>query len=107
MDVRMAENVLLAIKRLLVSPEWGYAKREVNVDTEKCVLSVGGSDVVQSKVENSDLKLIWSDGSWETWEELQQDEDFMKIQRDIKEKLARSKSNNKGKKGKGWGKRPE
>ena len=100
-DVRTADGVLFALKRFLLG--WEYTKSEVQVDTIAHSLSVGGMEILKTTVENGKLKLIWADGEWEQWQELQSAEggvdDIVKSQQG---KLDQSKTTaGKGKKGRG------
>ena len=100
-DVRTADSVLFALKRFLLG--WEYTNREVHVDTDAHSLSVAGSVILKTTVENGKLKLIWADGEWEQWQELHSTaggvNDIVKSQQD---KLDQSKSSaGKGKKGRG------
>jgi hypothetical protein len=61
-DIRTAEGVLFAFKRLLA--DWGYSKRCVWVDKDKCVLSVAGTEVMRTSVDNYVLKIQWCDVKW-------------------------------------------
>ena len=99
-DERTAKSALLALKRQLV--EWGYSSKEVQVDADKQTLSVGGSEVVQAKVQDSSLKMVWSDGEWEKWDVLQAAPELSSIVDGANEKLSRAKDTmGKGKKGSG------
>ena len=62
--MRIAENVLFAFKRLLVSTEWGYGQREVYVDKDTCTLSVARTPALHTKVADNVLELQWCDGEW-------------------------------------------
>ena len=73
-DVRTAKNVLFAFKRMLL--EWGYDKREVYVDVDSNTLSVAGIQVLKTEVNDATVKIVWCDGKWEKWEELQTAEEL-------------------------------
>ena len=91
LDVRMAENCLFQMKRMLTA--WGYNKSCVRVDTEASPkkLSVAGKDIVKATVEDHNLVLKWSDGEWETWEALQASDEFGAIKKQVQEKLDTAK----------------
>ena len=91
-DVRTAEGALFAFKKLLTSEGWGFNAKAVYVNTDKLNLSVAGTEILQAKVVNGELKLAWCDGEWETWEELQSAAELTKIRKDAQDKLDRSKS---------------
>ena len=100
LDQRTAGSVLLAFKRMLV--EWGYGKQQVKVDTDACTLQVDGKEILKAKVSDYTLQLQWSDGAWESWEDLQSSAEFDGLRKSAQEKLDRAKGfASTGTKGKG------
>jgi len=89
-DVRMAENCLFQMKRMLVG--WGY-KSCVEVDTDNVikVLKVAKTEIVHATVQDYKLILKWTDGGWETWEALQTSEELGFIKTDVQGKLNKAK----------------
>ena len=99
-DIRIAENTLFALKRMLV--DWEYDKGCIHVDREARTLSVSGTRVLEVAVEDHILKMKWCDGEWEKWEDLQSAQELATIKKDTQEKLDRAKSSTStGSKGKG------
>ena len=82
--------------------EWGYTKQEVRVDTN--VLKVAGKEILKAEVKDFALQLLWSDGEWEKWEELQGAREFADLKKTTREKLDRAKAASAGENGKGKGK---
>ena len=99
-NIRTAEGVLFAFKRLLA--DWGFSKRCVWVDREKCVLSVAGTEVMRTSVENYVLKIQWCDGEWGEWSDLQLAPEFLTMTSTAQQRLDKVKGF-KGEKGKGKG----
>ena len=100
-EVRAAEGVLFAFKRMLADKAWGYDKRAIKVDTDEHVIKVAGTEVLRSTVQQSELKIEWCDAEWEKWHQLRSDAEFLKIIENAKEKLSKAKEY--GNKGKGKG----
>jgi len=100
-DIRTAESALSSIKRMLI--DWGYNKSAVRVDTDTNTLKIMNKEVAKAEVNDFVLKLTWCDGEWAEWEELQNSEDYVKIQAVAKERLEKAKSSGSGD-GKGKGK---
>ena len=80
---------------------WGYNKSCVKVDTESNppTLSVAKKEIVTAMVQEDKLVLRWSDGEWESWDDLQSSDELAKIKTDLQEKLTNAKtlSESKGK----------
>ena len=103
LDIRMAENCLFQMKRMLAT--WGYSKSCIKVETEDGPkrLMVAGREIVQATLKDFQLMLKWSDGEWETWESLQASEELGTIKKEVQDKLDTAKScatsKGKGKRG--------
>ena len=91
-DIRMAENCLFQMKRMLAT--WGYNKScvKVDTDTDDKKLIVAGTEIVQASVKDYKLVLKWSDGKWETWEALQSSEELGAIKKEVQSKLDAAKT---------------
>jgi hypothetical protein len=100
-DIRTAENTLFAFKRMLV--EWGYNKSCIQVNRQARTLKVAGTEVLETMVENHELKMKWCNGGWEKWEDLQSAQELMNIKKDVQEKLNRAKAGASTDKGQGKG----
>ena len=88
-DKRAVENVLFAFKNMLV--DWQYNKRALWVDRDAQCLKGAGVEIVRVTIESYDLKLIWCDGEWEKWEDLQQATELSTLKKNAQEKLDRAK----------------
>ena len=93
-DVRVADGALFAFKRLL--SDWGYDKRAIQIDVDQHVLKIrdntgASKEVLQTAVEDMELKIKWCDAQWEKWEELQSAPAFLQIIEKGKVKLAKAK----------------
>ena len=77
----------------------------MQVDTTAHSLSVAGAEILKTTVEDGKLKLMWADGEWEQWQELQSWEggvnDIVKSQQEKLDQSKASASAGKGKKGRG------
>lgn len=60
----------MGFKKLLVSKEWGFAKRSVKYDGESLTMNVANKPVVKVGVVNDKLSMDWQDQSWAEWQEL-------------------------------------
>jgi len=92
-NVRTAESVLFAFKRMLVDwgSKWGFNKNCVWVDRETRTLFAEGKEVMKTHVEDLVLKIRWCDGKWEGWSELQTATEFTALKSSAQEKLDRVK----------------
>ena len=99
-DIRLAENCLFQIKRMLTA--WGYNKSSIKVETDSNpkILKIAGKEIVQATVHEYKLNMKWSDGEWETWEALQSSEQLGAIKKDVQGKLDQAKASGMSK-GKG------
>ena len=82
--------------------EWGYAKSTIQVNTDEGTLSFASKEVLKIEVKDFELKMSWSDGSWEDWCELQSSDALCAIKMSNQEKLDLAKASA----GKGKGKGP-
>ena len=97
-DVRAVESFLFGFKKQLT--EWGYAKKQVWVDTDNSTVTVDGIKVVQGSVAAGKFDAQWCDPAWANWELLQEAAELKALLSKTQERLAKG-----GDKGKGKGKR--
>jgi hypothetical protein len=104
LDIRTAKSCLLRMKWMLVEG-WGYNKSCIKVDTEANppTLSVANKEIVTAMVQDHKLVLRWSDGEWESWDDLQSAGELAKIKSELQDKLSKAKEMSESK---GKGKRP-
>ena len=87
--------------------QWGYNKKSIHVDPDLGVLSVAGNEVLKVTVKDFVLTLVWSDGQWEQWGDLQKSAELATLKNNNQEKLDRAKANVSSAAYKGKGKGPE
>ena len=102
-DVRAVESFLFGFKKQLT--EWGYAKKQVWVDTEKSTVTVDGTEVVHGSVVGGQFGAQWCDPAWANWELLQEAAELKALISKTQERLAKGGDKGKGK-GKSKGKAP-
>ena len=90
MDIRMAESCLLRMKRML--GDWGYNKTCIKVEGDfSKTLSVAGKIIVKAVVQDYKLVLQWTDGEWESWQDLQSSQELSTIKEEVQGKLTAAK----------------
>ena len=83
-------------KQLIV---WRYSKEEVYVNASHLLLSVGGTVIVESKVEEQILQLSWAE-EWSKWDDFIQSPELSELSDRANAALSKSgKGKGKGKKG--------
>ena len=60
LDVRTAQSVLFATKRLLV--QWGFNKSALWVDTNLLTIYIGAEEILHAKVSNNELHIQYAEG---------------------------------------------
>ena len=90
MDIRMAESCLLRMKHML--GDWEYNKSCIKVEGDiSKTLSVAGKVIVKAVVQDFKLVLQWTDGDWESWQELQSSQELGTIKEEVQGRLTAAK----------------
>ena len=87
---RVRNGILFGFKKLLVS--WAFEPMSVYVNVENGTLLVEGNPVYKVSVEGYELTTTWLDDAWQQWKEAAEDESYLKLIKDAREKLAAGKA---------------
>ena len=72
--------------------EWEDPKKSVSVDPAACIMKVEGKAVVEAKVIDDDLRIVWSEDKWTNWQQLQSAPELNAIIEKAKGRLAKSRA---------------
>ena len=97
---RVCLSTVLGLRRLLIN-KWGISRKDLKVDDAKSMLSVAGTPAMKAEVAGDAVKIAWLDPEWESWTELQEDNDYKELEAMANKRLAHSAENKKKGIGKG------
>ena len=101
---RVPLGFLLGLKRMLVGKGWEFSKKAVKVEEEDMVIKVGGTRVLQAKVEDQGLAVTWLADDWKNWDDFAKSKEFADLRSKADERLTNVGEG--GTKGLGKGKVP-
>jgi hypothetical protein len=99
-EERTSLGFILGLRRLLIS--WGFDRRNLKVQDEVPMLSVGGSPVASASVANNALEIKWSEESWKTWGDLTGSLEYKNLVDDANKRVKQSAESRKKGGGKGY-----
>ena len=92
-EERTSLGFILGLRRLLIS--WGFDRRNLKVQDEVPMLSVGGSPVASASVANNALEIKWSEESWKTWGDLTGSLEYKNLVDDANKRVKQSAESRK------------
>jgi hypothetical protein len=99
-EQRSCLGFILGLRRQLIG--WGFVRRNLKVNDEIPMLSVGGLPVVSASIEDSKIKINWQDPTWESWSDLVCDKGYLDLVSTANKRLEDSTKNKQKGDGKGY-----